>query len=68
MIPNCRFAVAVEEIAENEVVTQRPSAYSPGRRLRNGNDVPASVAAHDAILIDGSKVVLVLADKLRNQK
>jgi hypothetical protein len=30
--------------------------------------VPASVAAHDAILIDGSKVALELVDKLRNQK
>ena len=68
MIPNCRLAVCVEAIAENEVVTQRPSAYSPGRRLRNGNDVPASVAAHDEILIDGSNVALVLVDKLRNQK
>jgi hypothetical protein len=67
MIPNCRLAVAVEEIAEKDVVTQRPSAYSPGRRFRNGNDVPAAVAAHDEILIDGSNVVLVLVDKLRNQ-
>lgn len=67
MIPNCKLAVAVEEIAENDVVTQRPSANSPGRKLRNGNDVPAAVAAHDEILIDGSNVTLVLVDKLRNQ-
>ena len=67
MIPNCRSAVAVEEIAENDVVTQRPRAISPGRRFRNGVAVPASVDAQDAILIDGSNVVLVLVDKLRNQ-
>jgi len=67
MIPNCRLAVAVEDKAHIVVVTHRPIANSPGRRLRNGVEVAAAFVAPIEILIDGSNVALVLVDKLRNQ-